>query len=255
MSVSLLDKTRKLSKLLKTNNSDRASFDDLSKALSELILSDVYFISKSGSILSRSNGYINGKLAKKLEIIEIDNKEIVKKLMEISSTKENIDPQMLGYECEKIKTYGIVSPVEMGKQRLGTILILRHNDPYDIEDIVLAEYVSTIIGIDLYHSIKEDEKDTLRRKQAVKSALDSLSITEQEAARVVFSEVPIEGGMLNTSKLSEKYKITRSLIINCLSKLESAGIIESRSAGAKGTQIKIKNNLIFAEVLKENVDI
>lgn len=250
MNASLLDKTRKLSKLLKNNNSDRASFDDLSKALSELIMSDVYFIGKSGVILSKSEEYLKGDFASFLE-----NAEIAGKLLEFVITKENIDPVILGFEETKTKIYGIVSPVEMGKQRLGTLLVFRHFDPYDIEDIVLTEYVSTIIGIDLFHSIKEDEKDTKRRKQAIKSALDSLSNTEQEAAKVIFSELPMEGGMITTSRISEKYNITRSLIINCLSKLESAGIIETRSAGAKGTQIKIINNLIFAEVLKENVDI
>ena len=255
MSVSLLDKTRKLSKLLKDNNSDRASFDDLSKALSELIMSDVYFIGKSGVVLSKSSGYTKGSLLKFLENIEKSTSDISDKLLEITSTKENIEPKALGIEGNAAKAYGIISPVEMGKQRLGTLLVFRHLDPYDIEDIVITEYVATIIGIDLFHSIKEDEKDTLRRKQIVKSALNSLSITEQEAAKVLFSELPMEGGMIITSKLSEKYGITRSLIINCLSKLESAGIVETRSAGAKGTQIKIINNLIFSEVLRENVDI
>ena len=252
MSVSLLDKTRKLSKLLKNNNSDRAIFDDLSKALSELIMSDVYFIGKSGVVLSKASGYIKSDNA---ELFEKIDKEMANKILEISATKENIDPVSLGFEGLKAKTYGIIAPVEMGKQRLGSILVFRHLDPYDIEDIVVTEYVSTIIGIDLYHSIKEDEKDTKRKKQAVKSAMGSLSVTEQEAAKVLFSELPMEGGMITTSKLSEKYGITRSIIINCLSKLESAGIIETRSAGAKGTQIKIINNLIFAEVLSESVDI
>lgn len=252
MSVSLLDKTRKLSRLLKGNNSDRASFDDLSKALSELIMGDVYFIGKSGIVLSKSSGYIKGSL---LKFLENTNSEISGKLLEFASTKENIDPKVLGFDGNGTRAYGIISPVEMGKQRLGTLLVFRHLDPYDIEDIVITEYVATIISIDLYHSIKEDEKDTNRRKQVVKSALNSLSVTEQEAAKVLFSELPMEGGMVTTSKLAEKYGITRSLIINCLSKLESAGIVETRSAGAKGTQIKIINNLIFAEVLRENVDI
>jgi len=250
MSVSLLDKTRKLGRLLKDKVSDRASFDDLSKALSELIMSDVYFIGKSGIVLSEAKGYIKVDFLSFFEKSQINNK-----LFEITSTKENIDPKALGIDCKDTNTYGIIAPVEMGKQRLGWLLVFRHLDPYDIEDIVITEYVSTIIGIDLYHSIKEDENDTKRRKQAVKSALNSLSRIEQEAAKVLFSELPMEGGMITTSKLSEKYGITRSLIINCLSKLESAGIIETRSAGAKGTQIKIINNLIFAEVLKESVDI
>lgn len=36
--------------------------------------------------------------------------------------------------------------------------------------------------------------------------------------------------------------ITRSVIVNALRKLESAGVIESRSLGMKGTYIKVLND-------------
>ena len=53
--------------------------------------------------------------------------------------------------------------------------------------------------------------------------------------------------------MADRVGITRSVIVNALRKLESAGVIESRSSGMKGTYIKIQNELILDELnaLKE----
>lgn len=50
------------------------------------------------------------------------------------------------------------------------------------------------------------------------------------------------------SKIADKVGITRSVIVNALRKFESAGVIESRSSGMKGTYIKVINDLIFDEL-------
>ena len=44
--------------------------------------------------------------------------------------------------------------------------------------------------------------------------------------------------------------ITRSVIVNALRKFESAGVIESKSLGMKGTYIKVKNEYLIDEVKK-----
>ncbi|MBJ3788582.1 GTP-sensing pleiotropic transcriptional regulator CodY, partial [Bacillus sp. OA1] len=43
---------------------------------------------------------------------------------------------------------------------------------------------------------------------------------------------------------------TRSVIVNALRKLESAGVIESRSLGMKGTYIKVLNDKFLHELAK-----
>ena len=50
--------------------------------------------------------------------------------------------------------------------------------------------------------------------------------------------------------------ITRSVIVNALRKFESAGVIESRSSGMKGTYIKVLNDAVFGEMdkLKEHMN-
>jgi len=49
-------------------------------------------------------------------------------------------------------------------------------------------------------------------------------------------------------KLADKVGITRSVIVNALRKFESAGVIESRSSGMKGTYIKVLNDYIYQEI-------
>ena len=50
------------------------------------------------------------------------------------------------------------------------------------------------------------------------------------------------------SKIADRVGITRSVIVNALRKFESAGVIESRSSGMKGTYIKVVNDYIFEEL-------
>ena len=51
MSVQLLDKTRKINKLLHNNNSSKVVFNDICAVLTEILDSNVLVVSKKGKIL------------------------------------------------------------------------------------------------------------------------------------------------------------------------------------------------------------
>ena len=55
---------------------------------------------------------------------------------------------------------------------------------------------------------------------------------------------------MTASNIADKIGITRSVIVNALRKLESAGIIESRSLGMKGTYLKVLNPLFKDELVR-----
>ena len=55
MSVQLLDKTRKINKLLHNNNSHKVVFNDICEVLSEILSSNILVISKKGKVLGISN--------------------------------------------------------------------------------------------------------------------------------------------------------------------------------------------------------
>ena len=54
-SVRLLDKTRKIGKLLHNNNSSKVVFNDICEVLSEILESNVLVISRKGKILGVSH--------------------------------------------------------------------------------------------------------------------------------------------------------------------------------------------------------
>lgn len=54
MSVQLLDKTRKINKLLHNNNSSKVVFNDICNVLTEILQSNVLVISKKGKVLGSS---------------------------------------------------------------------------------------------------------------------------------------------------------------------------------------------------------
>ncbi len=74
-------------------------------------------------------------------------------------------------------------------------------------------------------SISEVEKEA-RDKAAITMAINSLSYSEKEAIEHIFEELGGTEGLLIASKVADRVGITRSVIVNALRKLESAGVIE-----------------------------
>ena len=67
MSVQLLDKTRKINRLLHNNNSSKVVFNDICAILTEILHSNVLVISKKGKVLG---------------ISQDDNVEVLQELLE-----------------------------------------------------------------------------------------------------------------------------------------------------------------------------
>ncbi len=250
-SVRLLDKTRKIGKLLHNNNSSKVIFNDICGVLSEILVSNVLVISKKGKILGISH---------RTDVPEIHeligdavggyiDQDLNERLMEILSTKENVNLATLGFTDAQIDSYAaIISPIEIAGERLGTLFVYRLQRQYDIDGIILTEYGTTVVGLEMLRSVNEENEEELRKQQVVKSAIHTLSYSELEAIIHIFEELDGKEGLLVASKIADRVGITRSVIVNALRKFESAGVIESRSSGMKGTYIKVLNDLVFPEI-------
>ena len=106
----------------------------------------------------------------------------------------------------------------------------------------------------MIRSMNEENAEELRKINIVKSAMSTLSYSELEAVSHIFEELGGNEGVLVASKIADRVGITRSVIVNALRKLGSAGVIESKSSGMRGTYIKVLNELIFDELnnVKDN---
>ncbi len=253
MSVQLLDKTRKINKLLHNNNSTKVVFNDICEVLVETLSSNILVISRKGKVLGV--GICKG-VDEITELIEDKVGGYVDPLLNdrflsVLSTKENVNLETLGFLGSNIRNYdAIISPIDIAGERLGTLFMYRSDQPYDIDDIIVSEYGTTVVGLEMMRSVNEENQEEARKVQVVKSAFNTLSFSEMEAITHIFEELDGNEGILVASKIADRVGITRSVIVNALRKFESAGIIESRSSGMRGTYIKVLNDVIFDELEK-----
>lgn len=179
------------------------------------------------------------------------------RLLSILSTKENVNLQTLGFEQIDVNSYqAIITPIDIAGERLGTLFLYKSGQQYDIDDIILSEYGTTVVGLEMMRSVNEENAEEARKVQIVKSAISTLSFSELEAITHIFDELDGSEGILVASKIADRVGITRSVIVNALRKFESAGVIESRSSGMKGTYIRVLNDVVFDElkqIQKKNV--
>ena len=120
--------------------------------------------------------------------------------------------------------------------------------PFADEDLVLAEYGATIVGMEIMKAKNEELEVITRKKTMVQVAIGTLSYSELEAIEHIFRELDGMEGLLVASKIADRVGITRSVIVNALRKFESAGVIESKSLGMKGTYIKVLNGYLLKEL-------
>lgn len=253
MSVQLLDKTRKINRLLHNNNSNRIEFVDICDVLSSILESNILVVSKKGKVLG--TGFYKGiDIISELVLSKvgtfIDNM-LNERLLSVLSTKENVNLSTLGFADENIKKFqALLTPIEMAGERLGTLLMYKKDTQYEIDDIILCEYGTTVVGLEMLRAVNEENAAFVRKKQIVKSAIKTLSTSELEAIKHIFKELDGMEGILVASKIADKVGITRSVIVNALRKFESAGVIESKSSGMKGTYIKVVNDVVLQELEK-----
>ena len=115
MSVQLLDKTRKINKLLHNNNSSKVVFNDICAVLTEILDSNVLVVSKKGKILGVS------KCDHVREIHELITEAVGshidsmlnERLLSVLSTKENVNLETLGFSADAVEgCQAIITPIE-----------------------------------------------------------------------------------------------------------------------------------------------
>lgn len=250
MSVQLLDKTRKINKLLHNNNSHKVVFNDICDVLSDILKSNVLVISKKGKVLGIKN---REDIPEIHELIEdkvglLIDSMLNERLLLVLSTKENVNLTTLGFDSDIEKYQGLLLPIDIAGERLGTLFLYKLDAQYDIDDIILGEYGTTVVGLEMMRALNEENAEEDRKIAIVRSAISTLSFSELQAIKHIFSELDGNEGILVASKVADRVGITRSVIVNALRKFESAGVIEARSSGMKGTYIKVLNDVVFDEL-------
>ena len=245
----LLEKTRIINKILQNDTGKYVDFYEIAKVLRDVIEAHVYIVNSDGAIL----GYgLVGEFECEIMISQVLEKEyfpdryneFLLKSDELRYNLRQKRPNCVFTEetdclfADKIVT---IIPVIGSGRRLGTLLMARFNKEFMEEDLILAEKGATVLGMEILRQETDKLEEEARDKAIVNLAMHTLSYSEMESVEQVFKEISAEGGLLVASKIADQLGITRSVIVNALRKLESAGVIESHSLGMKGTHIRVLN--------------
>ena len=251
---SLLEKTRDINQIIQKAAGHPISFVEMAETLCKNIESNVYIIGRRGKVLGYT--FMDNFYCPTMEdIVKLDahfpdsyNDELLNSM----ETRVNIDREgrcVFGVHssCFLKDKYTTMIPIVGGGQRLGTLMLSKSGE-YREEDLILAELGATVIGMEILRAKVEKVEETARLKAVVNIAFDTLSYSELEAVEHIFNELGGTNGLLVASKIADKVGITRSVIVNALRKLESAGVVEVRSLGMKGTYIRVLNEYLLEEM-------
>jgi transcriptional pleiotropic repressor len=246
--MQLLEKFYQVKNLLKKENLTEV---DLVTMLSNSVECETYLINSTGNIqcyaTPDNKAFENPNLSLKPEFKQ--------RIDFIFDTAANLPLENGVFKEEKNfqpETFMTLVPVRNTRSILGYLLLIKLKKQFSGEELILVETASLIVSIYFYESNDSDALSSERLKANAQMVLDSLSFSELKAISNVFHDLNGLEGFLVASKIADRIGISRSVIVNAMRKLESAGIVDSRSLGIKGTYIKIKNQT-FLEALNTRV--
>jgi transcriptional pleiotropic repressor len=252
----LLEKSRRISRFLQESTDHKLSLKEFAEVLSDEVGANVYVVSRRGKLLgfATMENFECDVVARLVGNGEAFPKECMDWLLRIIEASDNLrqDKGKCFLDDDSRCPFGealiTVVPVYAGGDRLATLVMARFEPEFEEDELILAEFAATIIGMEVLRSKADKVEEEARKQASVQMALDTLSFSEQEAVEHIFRELNGEEGLLVASKIADKVGITRSVIVNALRKFESAGVIESRSLGMKGTYIRVLNDKLFDEL-------
>lgn len=254
--MELLDKTRRINRLLQYG--DKVEYNEVAKLLCDVIQANTYIVGSKGEV----RGYA---LIHEFEC-DIMREEVLDKkafprdylnfIMRVRDTLANIphENQNCSFvdntKCIFKGKMTTVVPIYGNGERIGTLIVAKYDATFSDEDLLLAEYAATVLGVQILHDREAQVAEDVRKKAMVQVAYDTLSYSELEAIINILRELNGFEGLLVASKIADRVGITRSVIVNALRKFESAGLIETKSLGMKGTYIRVLNDLLFDDLKK-----
>ena len=249
----LLEKTRQVGRALQSRrDGDSLDYIKLAKLLSEFSTANVYILGRDGKILGFA--WVPEYNSQTLSDFMKDGympEEFVEKMNRCRESEVCDDDAYMFDDADKknpekhlmyVPIYGAAA------ERLGTVVLVRFHNPFVTKDILLAEYLGTLVGIEMLNDRNRSIEERSRDRIAVQMAMRALSYSEVESMKHIMAELGGHEGVAVASKVADRVGVTRSVIVNALRKLESAGLIESRSLGMKGTYIKVLSPLFVEEL-------
>lgn len=250
----LLEKTRVVNRVLQNRPDNRSpDYQRLARLLTDLSSANVYMINREGKILGYS--WVSEYDCSIMENQLAENAMPENYVDKLNAVRESVlnhtDHGLCAYSdqpCTYSNKHVVYVPINGMGERLGTLILARFGDPFTTKDLVLSEYLSTVVGLEILNERGRNIEQRGRERLVVQMAMRALSFSEVESIKHIIEDLGGPDGVVVASRVADRVGVTRSVIVNALRKLGSAGIIESRSLGMKGTYIKVISNLFLEEL-------
>lgn len=255
--MELLEKTRKITKLLQRG--DKIEYNDIAKLLCDIMQANVYIAGSEGEVKGYALSHefecdiMREKVLDDMHFPE----DYLSFIMGVKDTLANIPHQnqncsfVMDSKCIFKGKMSTVVPIYGKGERIGTLIVAKYDENFSDDDLLLSEYAATVLGVEILHEREALVASEAQKKAMVQVAFSTLSFSELEAVINILGALDGDEGLLVASKIADRVGITRSVIVNALRKFESAGLIETKSLGMKGTFIRVLNPLLFDELKRQ----
>lgn len=246
--IDLTEAMKELETVIQEAGHDLIPFQELLEIGARCLGAMAILVTSSGKVLQvvdpEEKHLWNDRTLKRHTYLE---KHELECLRGIEVLKENAD---LGWDNGLIGQ-NLCIPLYSQHHRQGTLLFLREKGgTWERQEILFSRVCALVLGRDLSLTLFSQGEAEKQRGETVRSAVATLSYSELTALNHVFRQMGGNEGMIIASRLADQVGVARSVIVNALRKFESAGIIESRSLGVKGTFIRVLNPLLWDEFEK-----
>ncbi|WP_374713059.1 hypothetical protein [Symbiobacterium terraclitae] len=93
--------------------------------------------------------------------------------------------------------------------------------------------------------------EEIESEDPIGRAISTLSVSEEAVLKSLLESVPNERTVqVVTSQIADQTGISRSSVVSVLRRLQSAGLLETRSLGTKGTHIVFRRGIRPYDILK-----
>jgi ribosomal protein S25 len=124
-------------------------------------------------------------------------------------------------------------------------IAVKESQAFSEEELVYLRFASALLTM----LFRLNERRDRQKQKSAEDAISALTYSELDAVLHITKTLGGKTeGLFTSSKIAADIGVTRSVIAGALRKLESAGVIESRSLGMKGTYIKVTNDHLMEEM-------
>src|SRR5690625_4710052 len=167
--MELLNRARKINAMLQTSTGKSVNFNDMSATLREVIKGNIFILSRRGKLVGFAiNQEIENDRMKGMLEERRFPEEYTQGLFTIHETTANLDIDspytVFPVENRDLFQSGLTTivPIIGGGERLGTLILGTLEDEFNEDDLLLAEYGATVVGMEILQekSAEIDRKST-----------------------------------------------------------------------------------------------